>query len=75
MIPELIGALGLVLAAVITGLFHRMRQENPDAHGRAIARLDDIADTVHDIDEQLDEITEWQDKHQALHDRAARNPR
>jgi len=75
MIPELIGALGLVLAAVITGLFHRMRRENTDAHGRAIARLDDIADTVHDIDDQLDEITDWQDKHQELHDRSARTPR
>ena len=43
MIPEVIGAVGLVFAAVITGIFHRMRRENDAAHGEAIARLDDIA--------------------------------
>ena len=73
MIPELIGAGSLVFAAVITGLFQRMRREN--AHGKAIAKLDDIADTVHEIDEQLDDMAEWQEKHQEFHDRAARTPR
>ncbi len=75
MIPELIGAGSLVFAAVITGLFQRMRRENENAHGKAIAKLDDIADTVHEIDEQLDDMAEWQEKHQEFHDRAARTPR
>ena len=75
MIPELIGAGGLVFAAVITGVFHRMRRENDAAHGEAIAKLDDIATTVHEIDDQLDGITVWQEKHQELHDRTARTPR
>jgi hypothetical protein len=75
MIPELIGAIGLVFAAVITGLFHRMRRENDAAHGEAIAKLDDIAATVHEIDAQLDDLVEWQEDHQKLHDRAVRTPR
>ena len=64
-----------VFAAVITGLFQRMRRENDAAHGAAIAKLEDIAETVHDIDEQLDDMAEWQEKHQEIHDRAARTPR
>ena len=67
MIPEVIGALGLVFAAIITGLFHRMRRENDDAHGKAIAKLDDIAETVHEIDEAIDEMVEWQQEHEQLH--------
>ena len=75
MIPELIASLGLVFAAVITGLFQRMRRENNAAHGEAIAKLEDIAETVHEIDEQLDDMAEWQEKHQEIHDRSARTPR
>jgi hypothetical protein len=37
--------------------------------------LEDISDTVHEIDEQLDEVIEWQDDHQKHHDRQARPPR
>jgi|TARA_Y100000310_G_C20014775_1_gene504625 hypothetical protein len=37
--------------------------------------LEDISDTVHEIDEQLDEVIEWQDDHQKHHDRQARTPR
>ena len=75
MIPELIGAVGFVFAAVITGIFHRMRRENDTAHGEAIAKLDDIATTVHEIDDQLDDMAVWQEKLQKFHDRAARTPR
>ena len=75
MIPELIGAVGLVFAAIITGLFQRMRRDNDTAHGKAIAKLEDIAETVHEIDEQLDDMAEWQEKHQEIHDRTARTPR
>jgi len=67
MIPEVIGALGLVFAAIITGLFHRMRRDNDAAHGKAIAKLDDIAETVHEIDEAIDEMAEWQQEHEQLH--------
>ena len=65
----------LVFAAAITGIFHRMRRENDTAHGEAIAKLEDIATTVHEIDDQLDDMAAWQDKHQELHDRTARTPR
>ena len=75
MIPELIASLGLVFAAVITGLFQRMRRDNDAAHGKTIAKLEDIAETVHEIDEQLDDMAEWQEKHQEIHDRSARTPR
>ena len=67
MIPEVIGALGLILAAIITGTFRTMRRENTQAHGRAIETLDRIATTVEDIDEQLDEMAEWQVDHDKYH--------
>ena len=65
----------LVFAAAITGIFHRMRRENDAAHGEAIAKLEDIATTVHEIDDQLDDMAVWQEKLQKFHDRAARTPR
>ena len=67
MVPELIGALGVILAAVITGTFRTMRRENADSHGRAIETLDRIASTVEDIDGQLDEMAEWQVDHDRYH--------
>ena len=69
MLPELIGALGVILAAVVTGSFQRMRRENHQAHGRAIDQLDHIATTVEHIDEQVEEIADWQEEHEALHER------
>ena len=39
------------------------------------AKLEDIAETVHEIDDQLDDMAEWQEKHQEFHDQAARTPR
>ena len=67
MIPELVGAFGVIIAAIITGFFHRLRRENSEAHGRAIRQLAHIATTVEHIDEQVDEIAEWQVEHEALH--------
>jgi|TARA_B100001105_G_C22202730_1_gene361935 hypothetical protein len=52
-----------------------MRRENEAAHGEAIAELEDIATTVHEIDDQLDDMAVWQEKLQKFHDRAARTPR
>ena len=69
MIPELIGAFGVIIAAIVTGFFHRLRQENSQAHGRAIEKLDRIATTVEHIDEAVDEIAEWQTDHEELHER------
>ena len=71
MIPELIGAAGLIIAAVITGMFRRLWKENGNSHGKALGMLEDISDTVHEIDEQLDEVIEWQEEHEAYHDRTA----
>ena len=69
MIPELVGAFGVIIAAIITGFFHRLRRENSEAHGRAIRQLAHIATTVEHIDEQVDEIAEWQEEHEELHER------
>ena len=52
-----------------------MRRENDAVDGEAIAKLEDIATTVHEIDDQLDNMAEWQEKHQEIHDRVARRPR
>ncbi|MBC8364511.1 MAG: hypothetical protein H8E59_05885 [Actinobacteria bacterium] len=70
MIPEAIGAVGLVMAAVVTGLFQRARRENDEAHGRSIEQIERIATTVEHIDEQVDEIAEWQVEHEKLHEGA-----
>ena len=75
MTAELIGALAVILAAIITGLFQRLRRENNGAHKDNADKLDQIADGIESIDEQLDDITEWQEGHQAYHDRKARTPR
>ena len=68
MIPELIGAFGIVVAAVITGLFHRIRRENNDAHGKALEKLDSIAETLDHVDSEIEEIAEWQREHERTHD-------
>ena len=68
MIPEIVGAIGVVIAAIITAFAHRIRRENNDAHGRSIAKLDRIAATVDHIDEAVDEIVEWKVEHEALHE-------
>ena len=67
MVPELVGAIGVVIAAIITGFAHRIRAENNDAHGRSLQKLDEIAATVEHIDEAVEEIAEWQEEHEALH--------
>ena len=67
MIPVVIGAFGLIVAAVITGVLQRWRTENSDAHGRALEKLDSIAETVNEIDEAIDEMAEWQMEHEQLH--------
>ena len=67
MIPEVIGALGLIVAAAITGVLQRWRTENNDAHGKALEKLDSIAETVNEIDEAIDEMAEWQMEHEQLH--------
>ncbi|MBV15506.1 MAG: hypothetical protein CMA52_03205 [Euryarchaeota archaeon] len=75
MTAELIGALAVILAAIITGLFQRLRRENNGAHKETSEKLDEIVGGIESIDEQLDDITEWQEGHQAYHDRKARTPR
>ena len=67
-IPELIGAIGVVIAAIVTGFFHLIRRENNEAHGRSIEKLDHIAATVTHIDEQVGEMADWQEEHEAFHE-------
>ena len=68
MTAELIGALAVIIAAIITGLFGRLRKENNGAHKATSEKLDEIADRIEHIDEQLDDISEWQVDHQRYHD-------
>ena len=53
---------------VVTGMFQRLRRENNDAHHTNGSTLTKIAETVEHIDEQLDEIVEWQVEHEKLHE-------
>jgi hypothetical protein len=68
MTAELIGALAVIVAAIITGLFGRLRKENNGAHQATSEKLDEIAGGIEHIDEQLDDISEWQVDHQRFHD-------
>jgi hypothetical protein len=75
MTAELIGALAVILAAIITGLFGRLRKENNGAHQHTSDKLNEIADGIEHIDAQLDDISTWQTDHQRYHDGKARTPR
>ena len=68
MIPEVIGAFGLIVAAVITGVLQRWRTENNHAHGKALEKLDSIAETLDHVDSEIEEIAEWQRDHERVHD-------
>ena len=68
MIPEIIGALGLIVAAAITGVLQRWRTENSDAHGKALQKLDSLAETLDHVDSEIEEIAEWQRDHERVHD-------
>jgi NTP pyrophosphatase (non-canonical NTP hydrolase) len=67
MAAELIGAAGLVLAAIVTELFRRLRRENTEAHNQNNGVLKEIAQTVSHIDEEVSEISEWVQEHDELH--------
>lgn len=67
MAAEIIGAIGVILAAVVTELFRRLRKENTAAHGQNSETLRKISETVHHIDGEVSEIKEWAREHEELH--------
>ena len=67
MAAEIIGAVGLILAAIVTELFRRLRKENTAAHGQNNETLQKIAQTVTHIDEEVSEISEWVQEHEEQH--------
>ena len=67
MAAEIIGAVGVILAATITELFRRLRKENTAAHGQNSDTLQKIADTVTHIDEEVCEIRDWVQEHDEMH--------
>ena len=67
MAAELIGAAGLVLAAIVTELFRRLRRENTEAHNQNNGVLKEIAQTVSHIDEEVSEISDWVQEHDEMH--------
>ena len=68
MIPEVIGALGVIAAAFITGVLQRWCNENSAAHGKALEKLDSIAETLDHVDSEIEEIAEWQRDHERVDD-------
>ena len=44
------------------------RTENSDAHGKALQKLDSIAETLDHVDSEIEEIAEWQRDHERVHD-------
>ena len=67
MAAEIIGAGGVILAAIITELFRRLRKENNVAHGQNSEALQKISETVTHIDEEVSEISDWVKEHEELH--------
>ena len=60
---EWIGAIGLVAAAVVTGLFsmnlRRLNQDNTEQHNRSIDKLDHLTDQVEGVAENVTGLTVW----------------
>ena len=66
-------AIGLVSAAVVTGVFtllaQRLRRENRNSHDEVVVVLHDISETLESIDGNVTRMDEWQQTHQEQHDR------
>ena len=67
MAAEIIGAVGLILAAIVTELFRRLRKEITAAHGENNETLQKIAKTVTHVDEEVSEISDWVQEHEEMH--------
>ena len=67
MAAEIIGAVGLILAAIVTELFRRLRKESTAAHGENNETLQKIAKTVTHVDEEVSEISDWVQEHEEMH--------
>ena len=69
---EMIGAIGLVAAAAVTGIFtliaQRLRRENRTSHDEVVVVLHDISETLESIDDNVTRMDEWQQNHQTWHD-------
>ncbi len=69
---EMIGAIGLVGAAAVTGIFtllaQRLRKENRDSHDEVVVVLHDISETLESIDDNVTRMDQWQQNHQDWHD-------
>ena len=70
---ETMSAIGLVSAAVVTGVFtllaQRLRRENRNSHDEVVVVLHDISETLESIDGNVTRMDEWQQTHQEQHDR------
>ena len=68
---EWIGAIGLVAAAVVTGLFsmnlRRLNQDNTEQHNRSIDILDHLTDQVEGVAENVTGLTVWTKVHDEKH--------
>jgi len=66
-------AIGLVSAAVVTGVFtllaQRLRRENRNSHDEVVVVLHGISETLESIDGNVTRMDEWQQTHQEQHDR------
>ena len=69
---ETMSAIGLVSAAVVTGVFtllaQRLRRENRNSHDEVVVVLHDISETLESIDGNVTRMDEWQQTHQEQHD-------
>jgi len=76
-VTETMSAIGLVSAAVVTGVFtllaQRLRKENRNSHDEVVVVLHDISETLDSIDGNVTRMDGWQRDHQRLHDQNPEN--
>lgn len=68
---EWIGAIGLVAAAVVTGLFsmnlRRLNRDNTEQHNRSIDKLDHLSNQVEGVADDVTGLTVWTKVHDEKH--------
>ncbi len=71
MTAEWVGAIGLVAAAGVTGLFAligtRLRRENTEQHAANLAKLEAISDDVGEVKTDVREVRSSQQRHLEWH--------
>jgi hypothetical protein len=68
---EWVGAIGVIAAAIVTGLFsmnlRRLNRDNTEQHNRSIDKLDHLSNQVEGVAENVTGLTVWTKVHDEKH--------